>query len=95
MNKYLGKKVPDLGGKSLSNPLEVLGIASNIVGDYITGKIDLKTATSRLNLLELIVQRDSDFNDIEKALSRAIVDAHRPILKASEAIKKGLLGDDR
>lgn len=94
--KYLGKRVPDIGGKSLSNPLEVIGIANAIIADFLAGKIDTRTATSRLNLLELIIQKDKDFNDLEKALARGYIDiVARPTLKASEIVKSGLLGDDR
>ncbi|MCD6562473.1 MAG: hypothetical protein J7K23_00995 [Thermoproteales archaeon] len=94
-NVYLGKRVPDLGKGSLSNPLEVLGISFNILLDYATGKIDYKTASSRLNLLELIVQKDQDFSNIEKTISHGIVDLTRPALKASQLLKSGLLGDDK
>ena len=93
---YLGKRVPDLGGKSLSNPIEAIGIANAIIADFVSGKIDARTATSRLNLLELILKKDRDINPVEEAISRGYIDLiARPTLKASEFVKKGLLGDDR
>ena len=65
-NVYLGKSVPDVGRPGLDKLSEVRGIALRILEDYRCGEISYQTAMSRLNLLSLIVSRDSDFEDPEK-----------------------------
>lgn len=65
-NVYLGKTVPDIGRPGLDELAEVKGIALRILEDYRAGDITYRTAMSRLNLLTLIVTKDSDFDDPEK-----------------------------
>ena len=76
-NVYLGKRVRDTGRPGLDNLREVRGIANAIIYDYTHHKIPYRTAMSRMNLLELVVSRDSDFEGIKEAQARAIVDRAR------------------
>ena len=57
-SKYLGTKVPDIGEAGLSSAKEVKGIALAIERDHKKGEIPYHTAISRLNQLDLIVERD-------------------------------------
>jgi hypothetical protein len=65
-NVYLGKTVPDIGKPGLDKLAEVKGIALRVLDDYRAGDVTYRTAMSRLNLLTLIVTKDSDFDDPEK-----------------------------
>ncbi|RLG82805.1 MAG: hypothetical protein DRO40_06715 [Thermoprotei archaeon] len=77
-NIYLGKRVKDTRKKGLDNLNEVRGIAKSILQDYRRKRISYKTATSRMNLLKLIVSRDSDFQSPKKkARAKRIVDRYR------------------
>jgi len=64
---YLGHRVPDSKKPGLDNPSEVKGITQKVLQDYKKGRISYKTAMSRLNLLKLIVKKDSDFRGKRKA----------------------------
>ncbi len=74
-NIYLGKRVRDTGKPGLDNTREVRGISRAIINDYENNKIPYRTAMSRMNLLELVVSRDSDFQG--RAEARAIIDKAR------------------
>ena len=76
---YLGHRVPDIGKAGLDSIKEVEGICKSIINDYRRGRISYRTAMSRLNLLELIIKKDSDFRGKRKA--RAIVDEYREELR--------------
>jgi len=78
-NVYLGKRVKDVGRRGLSNYREAKGIADEIVADYRKRKITYRTAMSRLNLLELVIKKDSDFRGKRRA--RAYVDKKRKELQ--------------
>lgn len=81
-NIYLGKRVKDTRKKGLDNLNEVRGIARNILKDYRKKRISYKTAMSRLNLLTLIVSRDSDFQKGgKKARAKRIIERYRKRLK--------------
>lgn len=56
-NKYLGRRVRDVGRPGLSSLKEVKGIANAVVRDFRRGRISRKTATARLNLLVLISKK--------------------------------------
>lgn len=77
MNVYLGKRVEDTRKKGLDSLREVRDIAESIVEDCVSGRISYRTAMSRMNLLELIVTRDRDFQGAKKTKARAIVDHYR------------------
>ena len=64
---YLGHRVPDTGKPGLDSAKEAKAIARAILKDYKSGKIDKRTATSRLNLLELIIKKDSDMRGKKEA----------------------------
>jgi len=81
---YLGKRVPDTGEKGLDSVEECRGIADAILEDYESGRISYKTAMSRLNLLELIAERNSKFTSSEAAQCREYVDEVREELMAME-----------
>jgi len=82
-NVYLGTRVRDTRKKGLDNLREVEGIAEAIIRDYKSGRIGYRKAMSRLNLLELIVSRDSDFQKrSKKKKARSIVDKFREKLEA-------------
>jgi hypothetical protein len=55
----------------------VQGIADAIYEDYITGRISYRKAISRLNLLELIAERNSRFTSAEVSECRDYVDEVR------------------
>ncbi len=77
-NVYLGKRVEDTGRKGLDNLREVRDIADAIIDDCVSGTIPYNKAMSRMNLLELIVTKDSDLR--RKGLvreARKIVDKKR------------------
>jgi len=65
-NVYLGKKVRDVRKKGLDTISEVKGIRDAIIEDRRKGRIDARTASSRMNLLKLVVSRDSDFQVAKK-----------------------------
>jgi len=78
-NKYLGKRVKDVNKPGLDSYSEARGIADKIVQDYRRGRISYRTAMSRMNLLELIIKKDSDFRGKRKA--RAYIDKKRKELQ--------------
>jgi len=81
-NIYLGKSVKDTKKEGLDNLNEVRGIARNILKDYRKKRISYKTAMSRLNLLTLIVSRDSDFQKgRKKTKAKKIIERYRKRLK--------------
>jgi len=81
-NIYLGKSVKDTGKKGLDNLKEVRGIARRILLDYKKKRINYRTAMSRMNLLTLVVSRDSDFqNPRKKARAKKIIERYRKRLK--------------
>jgi len=79
---YLGRRVPDTGEKGLDSVEECKGIADAILEDYESGRISYKTAMSRLNLLELIAEKNSKFTSSEAAQCREYVDDVREELMA-------------
>lgn len=79
-NVYLGRSVPDVGEPGLDQIAEVEGICREILEDYRRRRITYKTAMSRLNLLSLVVSRDSDFDSAhprKKARAKAIIEEYR------------------
>ena len=74
---YLGKRVEDVGEEGLDSVEECKGIADAILEDYEDGVISYKTAMSRLNLLELIAERNSKFTNEEARECREYVDEVR------------------
>ena len=74
---YLGKTVPDIGRPGLDSPIEVRRMCSRILEDYHSRRISYKRAVSRLNLLELVVQRSENFSVEEKANLRTSIDSTR------------------
>jgi len=85
---YLGKTVPDFCRPGLDSPIEVRRICSRILEDYHSKRISYKRAMSRLNLLELIVQRSGNFSSEEKRRLRSSIDDARGRL-ADERYKLG------
>ncbi len=84
-NVYLGKSVPDVGEPGLDQLVEVEGICREILEDYRRHRITYKTAMSRLNLLTLIVSRDSDFDTLhprKKARAIRIIEEYRRKLQS-------------
>jgi len=75
--KYLGKKVEDIGEEGLDTVEECKAIADAILDDYENGTISYKTAMSRLNLLELIAEKNSKFTSYEAMECREYVDEVR------------------
>ena len=75
-NVYLGKRVRDVRKPGLDSVREVRGITREIIRDYQQHRISYRTAVSRMNLLELVVSRDSDFHGKE-AQGRGIIDRAR------------------
>ena len=74
---YLGKRVKDVNKKGLDSESEVRGIAKNIILDYQKRRISYRTAMSRMNLLELVIQKDSKIPSSKKKKFRSIVDKYR------------------
>lgn len=74
---YLGKKVEDRGEPGLDSVEECREIADAILEDYLDGNISYKTAMSRLNLLELIAEKNSKFTEQEARECRSYVDEVR------------------
>jgi len=74
---YLGKRVEDVGEEGLDTVEECRAIADAILEDYREGRISYRTAMSRLNLLELIAERNSKFTSYEAAQCRDYVDEVR------------------
>ena len=85
---YLGKRVPDTGKKGLDNLGEVRGIRDAIIEDRRKGRIDSRTAASRMNLLKLVVSRDSDFQGAKKQKALSAVDKGIQKLKNMNRRKK-------
>jgi hypothetical protein len=81
MNVYLGKRVEDTGREGLDNLREVRDIADNIIDDCTSGRIDYRTAMSRMNMLELIIVKDSKIPYHLKGKARTIVDRKREELQ--------------
>jgi len=90
-NIYLGTVVPDIGKPGLDKIAEVEGISRAIYEDYINRRINYNKAIRRLNLLSLIVTRDSDFDGEHPRLrNRAlnIIDYYRrKLMKARHKVK--------
>ncbi len=80
-NIYLGKSVPDVGKPGLDHRMEVKGICDRILEDYHSRRISYRKAMSRLNLLELVIEKSGNFTEEEKKRLRADVDAFRRLLK--------------
>ncbi|ABN58502.1 conserved hypothetical protein [Pyrococcus abyssi virus 1] len=78
---YLGKRVKDRGKKGLDSIVEVEDIAKAIVNDLKAHRISYRTAMSRMNLLELVVTKDSDFYGRKEKVARDIIDEYREVLK--------------
>ena len=87
-NVYLGTRVRDIPPKGLSHPREAKQIADAIVQDYRMKKISYKTAMSRMNLLELVVQRNRRFKPSQKERIRWYIDKKRERLKKLRHGKK-------
>ena len=89
-NIYLGKRVPDIAKPGLDSTKEVSGICKSIVRDYKSGRISYKTAMSRLNLMELIIARDSDFtfNARKERQAREIVEKYRKKLMSGKMARR-------
>jgi len=85
---YLGKRVRDTGKKGLDNLSEVRGIRDAIIEDREKGRINVRTASSRMNLLKLVVSRDSDFRGVKKQRALNIVDKGIQKLKSMNRKKK-------
>jgi spore coat protein CotH len=79
---YLGKKVPDIGEKGLDSVEECKGIADAILEDYENRRISYRTAMSRLNLLELVAEKNTKFTSYEAVQCREYVDEVREELMA-------------
>jgi len=76
-NVYLGKRVRDIGRPGLDRESEVRGICRAILRDYRKRRISYRTAMSRLNLLELVIQKSSRIPKYKKRKFRRIVDDYR------------------
>jgi len=74
---YLGRKVPDEGEPGLDSVEECKKIADAIYDDYTAGRISYRTAMSRLNLLELIAEKNRKFTSYEAVECRDYVDEVR------------------
>ena len=74
---YLGRKVEDVGEEGLDTVEECRKIADAILEDFREGRISYRTAMSRLNLLELIAERNSKFTSYEATACRDYVDEVR------------------
>lgn len=74
---YLGKRVEDRGEPGLDSVEECREIAEAILEDYLDGRISYRTAMSRLNLLELIAEKNSKFTEWEARECRMYVDEIR------------------
>jgi len=61
-NKYLGKRVPDIGRPGLSNPKEFRQIAREIYRDYRAGRISRKQAQGRYLLLIRLTYKKNNSN---------------------------------
>ena len=85
---YLGKRVKDVGKKGLDKISEVKGIRDAIIEDREKGRIDARKASSRMNLLKLVVSRDSDFRGAKKQRALSIVDKGIQKLKNMNRRKK-------
>ena len=79
---YLGRRVEDIGEPGLDTVEECKAIADAILEDYEEGRISYRKAMSRLNLLELIAERNSKFTDAEAAECRDHIDSVREELMA-------------
>jgi len=79
---YLGRRVPDTGEKGLDSVEECKGIADAIYEDYVSGRISYRKAMSRLNLLELIAEKNSKFTSAEASECRDYVDGVREEIMA-------------
>jgi hypothetical protein len=79
---YLGRRVEDVGEPGLDTVEECKAIADAILEDYEEGRISYRKAMSRLNLLELIAERNSRFTDGEAAECRDYIDRVREELMA-------------
>jgi hypothetical protein len=79
---YLGKRVRDTGEKGLDSVEECKAIADAIYEDYAEGRISYRKAMSRLNLLELIAEKNSKFTSAEARECREYVDRVREELMA-------------
>jgi len=80
---YLGRRVEDVGERGLDTVEECKAIADAILEDYEEGRISYRKAMSRLNLLELVAEKNSKFTSYEAAECRDYVDRVREELMSS------------
>lgn len=86
---YLGKKVRDTGEPGYDSSREGKAIAREILEDYKKHRISKRKATSRLNLLELVTQKNSKLTKKEKKEVRNYIDEKiRPKLSGEKKKKK-------
>lgn len=71
---YLGKRVKDTGKKGLDSVSEVRRIRDAIIKDRQSGRISLRVAASRMNLLKLAVMRDRDFRGAKSTVRKCLVE---------------------
>jgi len=76
-NIYLGTRVEDTRDEGLDSIREVHDIAEAIIDDCVSGRISYRTAMARMNLLELVVARDSDFYGEKERKARRLIDSMR------------------
>jgi len=82
-NVYLGQGcmsppcVDDRGRPGLDRISEVRDIADRIIEDCEAGRISYRTAMARMNLLELVVSRDSSFTVEQRLKARRLIDRKR------------------
>lgn len=80
-NKYLGKRVPDIGRPGLDTLTEVKGIVKAIIEDVKKHRITYRKGMSRMNLLSLIVSRSKNFRGRKGKRAEEIINRGRINLK--------------
>lgn len=76
MGIYLDKRVKDVRKKGLDTLTEVENICREIIKDYKAKRISYRTAIARMNLLDLVITRNSKLQG-KKRKAHKIVDTYR------------------
>ena len=84
----MGRKVRDVKEPGYDTPSEGKAIARAIVRDYKEGRISRAKAVRRLNLLELVTQRNSKLSATAKRQVRAYIDRLRERLSRFKRSRK-------
>jgi len=84
-NIYLGKTVRDREPRGFSSITEVEDTCNAILQDYWYGRISYTKASRRINYMDRIVDRDSDFTGMKLKRAHRVISTYKKRLKELKA----------